>query len=209
MEKSRFKGVRGVALVIVGIFFGATLLTPAVAHVTRSVTHLFAHTDKRYYKKTVSDTRYVRKGSPAGGDLAGTYPNPSIEDGAVTSAKLAPAEGVQSPTLLSCEGATNWSGTLVAFAKNVGFWKDQMGIVHLQGGVGCTGNAAEGSVIFQLPSGYRPGGSGVLRWAALSGGVTVSQIAILENGQIVYDGPNSTAADDYISLDGFTFRPGA
>ena len=232
MEKRKFRGIRDVGLVIVGVFLGATLLTPAVAHVTESVTHVFSHTDNRYYTKalsdsryytksasnnryygkSVSDSRYVRNGAEAGGDLTGTYPDPSIEDGSVTNAKLAPREAVQRPTLMSCSGnpSATWTTTL-AVAKHVGFWKDRSGVVHLEGSVGCVdANATESAVIFTLPTGYLPGNvegdDGVVRWAALSGGTVMSQIAVLENGQVVYDGPDNTVADNYISLDGLTFR---
>jgi hypothetical protein len=231
LEKRKLSGVRDLGLVVVGVFIGATLLTPAVAHVTQSVAHVFSHTDTRYYKKTVSDNRYytkalsnnryftkatsnnrfVRTGATAGGDLTGTYPDPSIENGSVTDEKLAPREAVQSPTLLSCSGSpsTNWT-TGLALAKPVGFWKDRSGVVHLQGAVGCgDANATESAGIFTLPPGYRPGNvdvEGVVRWAALSGGGVMSQVAVLESGAVVYDGPDDANADDYISLDGLTFR---
>jgi hypothetical protein len=45
------KGWRGALLIGVGIVMAANLLTPAIAHVTSSVAHLFTHTDTRYYKK--------------------------------------------------------------------------------------------------------------------------------------------------------------
>jgi hypothetical protein len=48
----------------------------------------------------------------------------------------------------------------------------------------------------------------VVRWAALAGGPSIAQIAVLDSGSfsVVYDGPDSTTADNYISLDGLTFR---
>ncbi len=131
-----------------------------------------------------------------------------IQDGSVGNADLAPRENVTSPTLSSCDGFNNWT-TGAAAAQDVGFWKDRSGVVHLQGSVSCAGNATEGGAIFNLPAGYRPAATdGVVRWAALSGGASISQIAVLDDGSgaVVYDGPDSAAADDYISLDGLTFR---
>ena len=88
--------------------------------------------------------------------------------------------------------------------SDAGFWKDRSGVVHLQGAVGCTGNATESGAIFTLPSGYRP--AGIVRWGALSNNAAISQIAVLNSGEVVYDGPDNNSNDDYVSLDGFTFR---
>jgi hypothetical protein len=132
-----------------------------------------------------------------------------ITDGTVTDADLAPTENVTHPTLGTCDGTNNWTSP-VAVSKQVGFWKDRSGVVHLQGGVGCAGNATEGGAIFHLPAGYQPTfNGGVVRWPALTSGPSIAQIAVLDDfsGAVVYDGPDSATADDYISLDGLTFRP--
>ncbi len=156
---------------------------------------------------------------PASGDLSGNYPDPQIAegavngakiaDGAVTSADLAPTEAAHAVTLKDCVGSTKWTGG-TGLAQQPVYWKDPTGLVHLQGSVGCSGDATEGSTIFSLPAGYQPAfTTGVVRFGALGGGSTLVQIGILDDGSgnVVYDGPNGTTIDDYISLDGMTFRP--
>ena len=169
------------------------------------------------YLDGFSSSVYVKTNDTAGGALNGQYPNPGIADGAVNSAKVedgslieadfAPREDVIQPVLNNCVAATPWTSGL-ALAYPVGYWKDRSGVVHLQGSLGCSGNAAEGQTIFTLPSGYTPAGPGgpVVRFPALASGTTIAQIAILNNGPVVFDGPDNTATDDYISLDGITFR---
>jgi hypothetical protein len=61
-------------LVVLGIFLGATLFSPAVAHVTDSLTHLFSHTDQRYYKKATANARFLPGAIvPAGRTIRGTF----------------------------------------------------------------------------------------------------------------------------------------
>jgi hypothetical protein len=65
---------RGISLVVLGIFLGATLFSPAVAHVTDSLTHLFSHTDQRYYKKATANARFLPGAIvPAGRTIRGTF----------------------------------------------------------------------------------------------------------------------------------------
>jgi hypothetical protein len=169
------------------------------------------------YLDGLSSQLYVKTNDTPGGDLGGTYASPEIDgdaigsaevaNGSIADADLAPVEDVNTPVLNDCVTGTPWT-TSVAFAGPVGYWKDRSGVVHLQGSIGCTGNATDGGVIFTLPDGYTPAGPGgpVVRFPALAGGTTIAQIGILNNGPVVYDGPDSTTADDYISLDGITFR---
>jgi hypothetical protein len=65
-----------------------------------------------------------------------------------------------------------------------GFWKDSLGVVHLQGSV----NAVSPGVAFTLPTSYRPAGTAVFPQ------VTVSADGAVEVG------------DTFVPLDGITFR---
>lgn len=73
------RGWRGGVLILAGVLMGALLIQPAVAHVTKKVKHLTKHLN----------AVYVNEGQSAGGDLSGSYPNPNVGAGVITSAKLA------------------------------------------------------------------------------------------------------------------------
>ena len=83
--------------------------------------------------------------------------------------------------------------------NTAGYFKDSMGIVHLKGMV-MKGNA---STIFILPAGYRP----IARelFACLSADLP-GRVDVLTNGEVTLQKGN---ADQYVSLDGLTFRAGS
>jgi hypothetical protein len=56
--KSLAKGWRGAALIVVGIFMGASLITPAVAHVGGTLNHLWGAPN---HIRDKGDARWVRK----------------------------------------------------------------------------------------------------------------------------------------------------
>jgi hypothetical protein len=112
---------------------------------------------------------HVASNSLPGADLTdNSVTSAKIADTSVTAADVAP---VQSPLQPQLE-------------------------VHLEGAVGCSGNANEGTVIFNFPPGFCPPVFSVLRYGGLGGG----------GARLVYDGPDGDAIDNYISLDGITFR---
>jgi hypothetical protein len=88
LEKARIGKLRGVILVGIALIMGANLLSPAVAHVTRRLNHLFRHLDPRYVNVGEAATNSnALGGTPASGFLK----TADIRvDGAVTDTYLFP-----------------------------------------------------------------------------------------------------------------------
>jgi hypothetical protein len=91
-------GWRGGVLVVLGVLLGATVLQPAVAHVSDSVRHL---------TREHLDPRYVNTGEAAGGDLSGRHGNLQIRANAVTGAEVDEGSLGQVPSAAAADNATN------------------------------------------------------------------------------------------------------
>lgn len=76
LGQRRFARIRMAVLVVIALVMGANLISPAVAHVTRSLRHLTKHLDKRYVRigTTVPNATNAANlgGTPASGFLKTT-----------------------------------------------------------------------------------------------------------------------------------------
>ena len=102
------------------------------------------------------------EGTPAGGDLSGTYPAPTI------AAAPAPTVVTDNPGTSTdpCAGPTPESGVYCGisghnwFATSLGsgleFWRDRLGEIHIRGGAHIFGGEPGSLPLFYLPVGARP-----------------------------------------------------
>lgn len=78
------------------------------------------------------------------------------------------------------------------------YWKDPMGVVHIEGLV--KNGAAPPSTIFILPVGYRPGNA--LLFTVTANGL-LARVDITTTGNVLWNGGGTNA---YLSLAGITFK---
>ena len=162
---------------------------------------------------------------PAGGDLAGTYPNPAIAAGHVTADKLAPAEAwksIEAPTSNAgvpadnrygcfnpdpflpgaCDGPASWTG-------DVQYYRDPYGTVHLRGNALIPSSwipqwSSANSPMFRLPAGYRP--AQAVELAVLRSGNGISHVRIQQDGLAYPISSGDFVADRRFYFDAVAFR---
>jgi hypothetical protein len=132
-----------------------------------------------------------------------------IVNGSVGSADLAgEAPNDAGLALDTCDaGSDYWD--VPGFGVGPHYWLDAEGIVHLDGAVSCPGTATNGTSIFHMPGKYQPAQQ-VVRFGVLGGSQSLAQVAVIRasnTAAVVYDaGTNGSITDDYVSLDGITYR---
>ena len=127
-------------------------------------------------------------------------------DSATNATNATTATNLTPPEAFHVLGAGDFQNGWVAFGgggSTPGFYKDQLGVVHLRGEFksGTSSNNATGDM-FTLPSGYRPAGNQQFRGGDATGS---GNIAVLSSGEV--RALNSTG-NVLLAVDGFTFRAG-
>lgn len=112
-------------------------------------------------------------------------------DTRITALETVPA--FQEPTFLA-----GWENVGAAYAT-AGYTKDAMGFVHFRGTI--RRSTGTGSIIFNLPAGYRPAAQ--LQFPARCGDNTLCYIQLYSTGEVQFGGAGSPA--DSLTLDGIVF----
>ena len=126
--------------------------------------------------------------------------NMAIGTSVSTSYKLRVGGGL---TELQQEGWNNvsfqngWVNYGVVY-NNAGYFKDSNGVVHLRGLIR---NGTIGSVIFNLPAGYRPVSRELFSTISING---YARVDVNTNGDVIHSSFNG--ANGWVSLDGLTFK---
>ena len=188
--------------------------------------------DKNDIKKGAVTKKAIKKGAVTKKALkSGAVTEGKLADAAVTAAKIGPHEAAHlvgapgEPTVgTGGDGDCDWHNASAADGVTgqapAGFFKDQIGQVHLQGialaddGTGgdatCTTSPTQldDGVVFTLPAGYTPA---TLQFVASAGGdlVLVSPASGAKFSNVDLPPGTVWAQDDSALLDGVTFEPPA
>jgi hypothetical protein len=142
---------------------------------------------------------------PAGGALAGTYPNPGLASAEGWHEVGQPGE----PAFNAgphCWENYNYGAPTTPQYNRVGFYKDPYGVVHLKGLAmeNCAGGADAGSDVFVLPPGYRPAAREVqvsINWLN-----AIQRVDVDSDGGVSFEIEPDDGSIAFNSLDGITFR---
>jgi hypothetical protein len=126
-----------------------------------------------------------------------------IKNGAVTAAKLSTSTAGKAKVVGSAGApayASGWEG-VGSGDESASFYKDALGVVHLQGNAETSGPAATGR-IFTLPTGYRPAGN--LYFEVYGNSGVAGQIQIKADGSV----NEWFVSKSYVGLSNISFRAG-
>lgn len=87
--------------------------------------------------------------------------------------------------------------------QEAGFFKDALGLVHLQGSI--SGSSGHGT-IFVLPAGFRPAKTRLFGTYDANAPSSFGYVKVFPDGRVTYKDAAGTLSS-YLSLDGISFRP--